>query len=275
MDDLYKPIDFSAISGYPHVILEKTIKNLPCFQSNNIVDARRHVKKVSLCFNKWCCNALYEDVEVRTYNELIDAFMEKWKKDSLNINTVNSDVKKDASPDSNQKFKEIIQAMEFIYAKQLKAMKTRLAEVEGCIKYSDPIEPELHSKQEKEFHLEILEEPIDELLTSHEETKDFEFEMIEWPNNSNPHPPLEEPISSEKIFDNYDERETISKAEVLTIPIPISHPSEESIIDNGRVEDNSVYQCQIIMSSGWASTMTVQCRDSSKLYKACQTSMFG
>ena len=142
MDDLYKPIDFSAISGYPHVIPEKAIKNLPCFQSNNIVDARRHVKKVSLCFNKWCCNALYEDVgmklfilsfddddldwftelkdkQVRTYNELIDAFMEKWKeKDSPSINTFNSNIKKDASPDSNQKFKEFIQAMEFIYEKQ-------------------------------------------------------------------------------------------------------------------------------------------------------------
>jgi hypothetical protein len=263
MDDLYKPIDFSAISGYPHVIPEKAIKNLPCFQSNNIIDARRHVKKVSLCFNKWCCNALYEDVgmklfilsfddddldwftelkdkQVRTYNELIDAFMEKWKeKDSPNINTVNSDVKNDASPDSNQKFKEVIQAMEFIYAKQLKAMKARLAEAEACIKYSDPIEPELHSEQEREFHLEIPEEPIDESLTGHEETKDFEFEMIEYPDNSDPHPPPEESISSEKIFDSYDEPETISEAEVLTVPVPISHPSEESIIDNGKVEDNS------------------------------------
>jgi hypothetical protein len=49
MDDLYKPIDFSTISDYPYVIPEKEIKNLPCFQSNNIVDDRRHVKKVSLC----------------------------------------------------------------------------------------------------------------------------------------------------------------------------------------------------------------------------------
>jgi hypothetical protein len=106
MDDLYKPIDFSAISGYPHVIPEKTIENLSCFQSNNIIDARHHVKKVSLFFNKWCCNALYEDVgmklfilsfddddldwftelkdkQVRTYNELIDAFMKNGRRRTL------------------------------------------------------------------------------------------------------------------------------------------------------------------------------------------------
>jgi hypothetical protein len=59
-----------------------------------------------------------KDKHNRTYNELINAFMERWKeKDSPNINTVNLDVKNDASPYSNQKFKEVIQAMEFIYAK--------------------------------------------------------------------------------------------------------------------------------------------------------------
>jgi hypothetical protein len=105
--------------------------------------------------------------------------MEKWKeKKPPNMKTINSDVKNNVSLDSNQKFKEVIQAMEFIYVKQLKAMKARLAEEEACIKYSDPIDPELHNEQEREFHLEILKEPIDESLTGHEETKDFEFEMI-------------------------------------------------------------------------------------------------
>jgi hypothetical protein len=211
----------------------------------------------------WCCNALYEDVgmklfilsfddddldwftelkdkQVRTYNELIDAFMEKWKeKKPPNIKTVSSDIKNDASPDSNKKFKEVIQAMEFIYAKQLKAMEARLAEAEACIKYSDPIEPELHSEQEREFHLEIPEEPIDESLTGQEETKEFEFEIIEYPDNSNPHPPPEEPISSEKIFDNYDELEMISEADSLTVPVPISQLSDDLITDNGKMEDNS------------------------------------
>jgi hypothetical protein len=34
MDDLYSLIDFSAISGYPHIILENALQNLLCFQSN-------------------------------------------------------------------------------------------------------------------------------------------------------------------------------------------------------------------------------------------------
>jgi hypothetical protein len=43
MDDLYKPIDFSAISGYPHVIPERVLQKFPCFQGSNVVDARCHV----------------------------------------------------------------------------------------------------------------------------------------------------------------------------------------------------------------------------------------
>jgi hypothetical protein len=97
-----------------------------------------------------------KDKQVRTYNELINAFMEKWKeKDSPNINMVNSDVNKDASPDFDEKFTDVIQAMKFVHAMQLKAMETRLAKAKAYIKHSDPIDPELHSEQEKEFHLEI------------------------------------------------------------------------------------------------------------------------
>ena len=118
-------------------------------------------------------------------------------------------------------------------------MKARLAEAEASIKYSDPIKPELHNEQEREFHLEILEEPIDESLTGHGETKDFELEMIKYPNNSDPHPPPEESISSEKIFDSYDELEMISEADSLTDQVPISQSSNDLITDSGKMEDNS------------------------------------
>jgi hypothetical protein len=73
-------------------------------------------------------------------------------------------------------------------------MKAHLAEAEVCIKYSNPIEAEIQSEQEKEFHLEILEEPMDESSTIHEETKDFELKMIEYLDNLDPHPPPEESI---------------------------------------------------------------------------------
>jgi hypothetical protein len=52
--------------------------------------------------------------------------------------------------------------------------------------------------------LEIPNEHIDESLIDQEE---IEFEVVEYPENSNPHPPPEEPISSKKIFDNYNELE--------------------------------------------------------------------
>jgi hypothetical protein len=127
-----------------------------------------------------------KDKQIRTYKELTNAFMEKWKeKEPPIIKTVNSD----ASLDFDEKFTDVIQAMRFAHEMQLKDMEARLAEAEAFIKYSDPIEPELHSEQENEFHLEILEEPIYESLTDHEVIKDFELEMIEYPDNSNPHPP--------------------------------------------------------------------------------------
>jgi hypothetical protein len=260
MDDLYKPIDFSAISGYPHLIPEKAIENLPCFQNDNVINARRHVQRVSHCFNKWCCNTLYEDVgmklfilsfddddldwftklkdkQIRTYKELTNAFMEKWKeKEPPIIKTVNSD----ASPDFDEKFTDVIQAMRFAHEMQLKDMEARLAEAEARIKYSDPIEPEFHNKQGKEFHLEMPKEPIDESLTGHEETKDFDLEMIEYPDNSNPHPPPEESISSEKIFDNCDDPEMISEADslIVPVPVPISQTSDGLMTANGKLEDN-------------------------------------
>jgi hypothetical protein len=78
-------------------------------------------KWVSHCFYKWCHNALHEDIgmklfimsfddddldwftklkdnQVKTYKELIDAFMEKWNEEEpADITTVNSNVKRDAS----------------------------------------------------------------------------------------------------------------------------------------------------------------------------------
>ena len=100
MDDLYAPLDFSTINGYPHVISEKGLEKLPSFQGNNVVSARSHIKAFTHCINKWCGNT-HEDVKknlfflsleedplnwfmdlddnkVKTIKELIDAFAERW-----------------------------------------------------------------------------------------------------------------------------------------------------------------------------------------------------
>jgi hypothetical protein len=131
-------------------------------------------------------------------------------------------------------------------------MEAHLAEAIDYVEYSDPIEPELHREQEKEFHLEIPEEPIDESVTDQEETEEIEFEVVEYPDNSNPHPPPEEPISSEKIFDNLDENN--NEADSLTVPVPTSQPSDDLIQDNGKMED----RLQIINSRSLRAVVSLQ-----------------
>jgi len=59
-----------------------------------------------------------KDKHVKTYIELIDAFIEKWKeKKPPYIMLISPDAKIDTSPDSIKKLKEIIQNMQFADAK--------------------------------------------------------------------------------------------------------------------------------------------------------------
>jgi hypothetical protein len=57
-------------------------------------------------------------------------------------------------------------------------LEAHLASASNYIGYSDLIELELHSEQEREFHLEILDEPINESLIDQGE---IEFEVVEYP----------------------------------------------------------------------------------------------
>ena len=75
----------------------------------------------------------------------------------------------------------------------------------ACIEYPNQIELGLHSEQDKEVHVEILDESIDEPVTDLEEIKEFEFEVVEYLDNSSPHPPPEEPIVVEKNLNNLEE----------------------------------------------------------------------
>jgi hypothetical protein len=268
MDDMYRPIDFSIISGYPHVIPEKKpLQNLPCFR-RNFIKARSHVIRVSHCFYKWCHYALHEDIgmelfimyfddddidwftklkdnQVKTYKELIDAFMEKWNEEEPpDIKRIISNVKTCASTTPIEELIKVIKSIEFICVNQLKILEAHLVSASNYIGYSDLIELELHREHEEEFHLETLNEPMNELVTDQEETKEFEFEVIEYLDNSNPHPPPEEPISPEKIFDNLDEN---SEAVSLTVPLPTSQSSDDSIQYNGNMEDNFILKIPYVI----------------------------
>jgi hypothetical protein len=86
---------------------------------------------------------------------------------------------------------------------QLEVMEVNL--IETCIEYPDPIELELHNEKDREVHREILDESIDDSVTDLKEIKEFEFGIVEYLDNSSPHPPPEEPISLRENFDNLDE----------------------------------------------------------------------
>jgi hypothetical protein len=182
------------------------------------------------------------DDQIEISNELVDAFMKKRKEKNLpDMGTVHSDVKIDTSPDSIEELKEINETMQFSHAEQFEAMEDQLEIMEAnldnthaCIEYPNPIELELHSEQEREVHREISDESIDEPIIDLE-IKEFEFEVVEYIDNSSPHPPPEEPISLRENFDNLDESSAVVP---WTCSFPTSQPTDELIQDNGRMEGN-------------------------------------
>jgi hypothetical protein len=103
---------------------------------------------------------------------------------------------------------------------QLEIMEANLVSTHACIEYSDPIELELHSEQEREVHREILDGSIYEPVTNLKEIKEFEFEVVEYLDNSSPHPPPEEPISLRENFDNLDENSAV-------VPLTCSFPTSQ------------------------------------------------
>jgi hypothetical protein len=80
MDDYFRPLDFSAINGYPHVILEKTIEKLPYFQGNNAITAKAHNKAFSLCINKWCSGATHnhQDIKMKFFALSLEEYASNW-----------------------------------------------------------------------------------------------------------------------------------------------------------------------------------------------------
>jgi hypothetical protein len=102
----------------------------------------------------------FGDDRDETYNELVDAFMEKWKKKNLpDIGTINLDIKIDTPLDFIKELEEIIETTQFSHTDQLDIMDASFVEDETCIEYPNPIEFELHSEQDREVHREIPELP--------------------------------------------------------------------------------------------------------------------
>jgi hypothetical protein len=118
---------------------------------------------------------------------------------------------------------------------QLEIMEALLVEDKTYIEYPNPLELELHSEHEREVHREILDESIDEPVIDLEEIKEFEFEIVEYLDNSSPHPPPKEPISLRENFDNLGENSAMVP---LTCSFSTSQPKDDLIQENGGMEGN-------------------------------------
>jgi hypothetical protein len=211
--------------------------------------------------------------------------MEKWKRKNLpDIETISSDIEIDTPPDPIEELKEIILNMQLAHAKQCEAMNEQFMAMEDqleimeanftetYIEYPDPLELELHSEKDEEVHGEIPDESMDESVIYFEEVKEFEFESVEYLDNSSPHPPPEEPISLKENLDNLEENSVMVP---VTCSFSTSQPKDELMQNYGKWKATSVYQCHIIMSIGWPSTLTVMSNKVLKVYTACHIPVFG
>jgi hypothetical protein len=205
MSDLEKPFDFSEIVGYPNDIPEDVLDNVLNFQYGDDACAhvKAFEKLIDDWDNSPICEdalmrlfsstllvddgyaghwfLLYEDIRSRPYgtfcmtfwkdlgiiyNELVDDFMEKWRKNLLAIKTTISDVEIDSPPDPIEELKDIILNMQYAHTKQCEAMNEQFMAIEDQIEileanfidtygeYLDPHKIELDSEKDKEVHRE-------------------------------------------------------------------------------------------------------------------------
>jgi hypothetical protein len=76
---------------------------------------------------------------------------------------------------------------------------------ETYIEYSDPHGLELDSEKDKEVHVEISDESIDEPVIYFDEVKELEFENVEYLDDLSSHPPPDEPVYLKNDFENLEE----------------------------------------------------------------------
>jgi hypothetical protein len=167
----------------------------------------------------------------------------KWRrKNLLNIKTTNSDIEVDSPPDLNKDLKEIIINIQLAPAKQFEAlneqitaMEAHLAEEETYMEYLDPLELELDNEKDEEVQGEILDESMDESVIYLKEIKEFEFENVEYLDDSSPHPPPEEPIF---VKDNFENLEENSMVVPVTCSFSTSQPKDELMQNYEEMEGN-------------------------------------
>jgi hypothetical protein len=67
MSVFLRPLNFAAIQGAPHTVLEKAIDKLPTFQGNNAISARSHIPNFQMCVERYCRGHDEEDVKMTLF----------------------------------------------------------------------------------------------------------------------------------------------------------------------------------------------------------------
>jgi hypothetical protein len=159
----------------------------------------------------------FGDDQDEIYSELVDDFMEKWKRKNLsNIKTTSSDIEVDIPPDPIKELKETITNMQFAHEEPCEAINEQFLAIddqleimeddftEDCI-YLDPHGLELDREKDREVHVEISDESIDESVIYFEEARELELENVEYLDDLSPHPPPDEPVFLKNDFENLEE----------------------------------------------------------------------
>jgi hypothetical protein len=182
------------------------------------------------------------------HNELVDGFIETWKRKNLpNIKVISSDIEDGSPPDPIKEINEVVQNIQFPHKEQCEAMNEQFVALEDQLEvieddftetyvdYLDPHELELDSEKDKEVHEDIPDKSMDESVIHLEEVQEFELENIEYLDNSSPHPPPVEPISLEDNFENLEENS-------MMVPVicssSASQPEDELMQNYVEMEGN-------------------------------------
>jgi hypothetical protein len=103
------------------------------------------------------------------------------------------------------------------------------------MEYPDPFELELDNEKGRGVHGEILDGSMVEPIIHFEEIKEFEFENVEYLNDSSPHPPPNEPIF---LKDNFENREENSMMVPVVCSFSTSQPEDELMQSYVEMEGN-------------------------------------
>jgi hypothetical protein len=78
MSIFLRPLNFAAIQGSPHVVLDRAIDKLPAFQGNNAISAKSHILNFQICVQKYCRGHDEEDVKMTLFVYSLEGDVAEW-----------------------------------------------------------------------------------------------------------------------------------------------------------------------------------------------------